>query len=157
MNKRNGNSVKESMLEFLGIKVDSEVMRKIKWLGLLSDKQIKVKNAKPAEILLDLLKQKWALKKDDIDMVILQTEIEYRLENRKEKMISSLIIKGEDPNNTAMSRTVGIPLGIAVNLIMNNKIRERGVVIPVYPDIFKPVLKELTEYGITPKEKIIRK
>jgi saccharopine dehydrogenase-like NADP-dependent oxidoreductase len=157
LNKRNGNSVKESMMEFLGIKIDSDVMRKIKWLGLLSDKQIKVKNAKPAEILLDLLKQKWALKKDDIDMVILQTEIEYRLENRKEKMISSLVIKGEDPNNTAMSRTVGIPLGIAVNLIMNNKIKERGVVIPVYPDIFKPVLKELTEYGITPKEKIIRK
>jgi saccharopine dehydrogenase (NADP+, L-glutamate forming) len=55
-----------------------------------------------------------------------------------------------------MSATVGLPLGIAVNLILNNKIKERGVLIPIHSDIYKPALKELSEWGIEPKERIFR-
>jgi saccharopine dehydrogenase (NADP+, L-glutamate forming) len=144
------------MREFLNIQSDSEIMKKIEWLGLLSNKKIGIKNATPAEILLNLLMQKWEFKKNDRDMIILQTEIEYDINGTEEKIISSLIIKGEDSTNTAMARTVGIPLGIAVNLILNDKIRERGVIIPIHRDIFKPALKELADYGIAPGEKVIK-
>jgi len=104
---------------------------------------------------LDLLKQKWELKKDDRDMVILQTEIEYQLNGKREKIVSSFVLKGKDSEHTAMSETVGLPLGIAVNLILNNQIKERGVIIPVHRDIFRPALKELSMLGITPTEKVI--
>ncbi len=140
------------MLEFLDISPNSEVMKKLEWLGLLGDKKIRIKNATPAEILLDLLIQKWEFKKSDRDMVILQTEIEYKIKNKKEKIISSLVIKGEDYKHTAMERTVGLPLGIGVNLILNDKIKERGVIIPVHRDIYRPALKELAEFGIEPTE-----
>jgi saccharopine dehydrogenase (NADP+, L-glutamate forming) len=140
------------MLEFLNISPDSEVMERLEWLGLLGDKKIRIKNATPAEILLDLLIQKWEFKKSDRDMVILQTEIEYKIKNKKEKIISSLVVKGEDYDHTAMARTVGLPLGIGVNLILNDKIKERGVIIPIHRDIFRPTLKELAEYGIEPTE-----
>ena len=62
------------------------------------------------------------------------------------------MVKGEDYDHTAMAQTVGLPLGIGVNLILNDKIKERGVIIPVHSDIFIPTLKELAEYGIEPKE-----
>jgi len=140
------------MLDFLDISPDSDVMKRLEWLGLLGDKKIRIKNATPAEILLDLLIQKWKFKKSDRDMVILQTEIEYEIKNKKEKIISSLVVKGEDYDHTAMAQTVGLPLGIGVNLILNDKIKERGVIIPVHSDIFIPTLKELAEYGIEPKE-----
>jgi saccharopine dehydrogenase-like NADP-dependent oxidoreductase len=152
LTKRNGTTTKEAMLEFLDISPDSEVMEKLEWLGLLGDKKIRIKNATPAEILLDLLIQKWEFKKSDRDMIILQTEIEYEIKKKREKIISSLVVKGEDHNHTAMSRTVGLPLGIGVNLILNNKIKERGVVIPIHSDIFRPTLKELAEHNIAPTE-----
>ncbi|MFB3056090.1 MAG: saccharopine dehydrogenase C-terminal domain-containing protein, partial [Ignavibacteriaceae bacterium] len=77
LTKRNGTTTKEAMLDFLDISPNSEVMEKLEWLGLLGGKKIRIKNATPAEILLDLLMQKWEFKKSDRDMVILQTEIEY--------------------------------------------------------------------------------
>jgi saccharopine dehydrogenase (NADP+, L-glutamate forming) len=156
LTKRNGTTTKEAMLDFLDISPDSEVMKKLEWLGLLGDKKIRVKNGTPAEILLDLLIQKWEFKKSDRDMVILQTEIEYEIKNKKEKIISSLVIKGEDHVHTAMAKTVGLPLGISVNLILNEKIKERGVIIPIHRDIFRPTLKELEEYGIEPTEIVTR-
>lgn len=156
LNKKNGNSTREELQEFLGEKPNSKVMQKIEWLELLSDKKIKLKNGTPAEILLENLKQKWEFKKNDKDMVILQTEAEYLVGKKKEKMISSLVVFGEDSNNTAMAATVGLPLGIGVNLILNNKIKERGVVIPIHAEIYKPALKELAEWGIKPEEQLIK-
>jgi saccharopine dehydrogenase-like NADP-dependent oxidoreductase len=152
LTKRNGTTTKEAMLDFLDISPDSEVMERLEWLGLLGDKKIRIKNATPAEILLDLLVQKWEFKKSDRDMVILQTEIEYEIKNKKERIVSSLVVKGEDHDHTAMAKTVGLPLGIGVNLILNDKIKERGVIIPIHRDIFRPTLKELAEYGIEPTE-----
>jgi hypothetical protein len=52
-----------------------------------------------------------------------------------------------------MSDTVGIPVGIAAKMLLNNKINSRGVLLPIYKDIYNPVLKELQEYGIRFKEK----
>ena len=47
-----------------------------------------------------------------------------------------------------MSITVGMPVAIAVKLILTGKIKETGVHIPVKKNIYEPVLKELEEYGI---------
>jgi hypothetical protein len=32
---------------------------------------------------------------------------------------------------------------------------EKGVIIPIHPDIYKPALKELAELGIKPVEKAV--
>jgi saccharopine dehydrogenase (NADP+, L-glutamate forming) len=154
LTQRNGETTKETLKDFLGVSNNSDIMQKIEWLGLLSDKRVRLKNATPADILLDLLKQKWAFKKTDRDMVILQTEIKYQLNGKKEKIISSFVVKGEDSEHTAMSKTVGLPLGIAANLILNDHIKERGVIIPIHRDIFRPALKELSNLGIVPTEKV---
>ncbi|MEO9099839.1 MAG: saccharopine dehydrogenase C-terminal domain-containing protein, partial [Ginsengibacter sp.] len=50
--------------------------------------------------------------------------------------------------HTAMSKTVGLPLGIATKLILENKIKITGLHIPVIPGIYEPVLKELALNGI---------
>jgi saccharopine dehydrogenase (NADP+, L-glutamate forming) len=153
---KNGTSPREGMSNFLGVSSKSEIIDRLDWLGVFSDKKIKVKNATPAQILLELITQKWEFKKADRDMIILQTEIEYEIENKKERMISSLVVKGEDYNHTAMARTVGLPLGIGVNLILNSKIKERGVIIPIKKDIYIPALKELAKLGIEFTEQTVK-
>jgi len=47
-----------------------------------------------------------------------------------------------------MAKTVGIPLGIATKLLLQGKIKKRGVVIPIDKEIYDPVLAELTTLGI---------
>ena len=152
LEKKNGESTKQTLAKFLHLPEEHEIIKKIEWLGLLSDEKIKLSDVSPAEILLDLLKKKWEFKDNDLDMVILQTEVEYEIENKIEKMISTLVIKGQKGFNTAMSATVGLPLGIGANMILNNKIKEKGVIIPIYPDIFEPAMYELSELGIKPNE-----
>jgi saccharopine dehydrogenase (NAD+, L-glutamate forming) len=63
-------------------------------------------------------------------------------------MFSTLVVTGEKNPHTAMSKTVGLPIAIAVKLILQGKISLRGVKIPVDRQIYEPVMKELKEYGI---------
>lgn len=69
-------------------------------------------------------------------------------EGRSKALISSLVVKGEDSVYTAMAKTVGLPLAIATKLILNGKVNRTGVHIPVYKEIYEPILNELKTLGI---------
>jgi len=47
-----------------------------------------------------------------------------------------------------MAKTVGLPLGIAAKLILNDTIKMTGVHIPIAKEIYEPVLKELESLGV---------
>jgi len=47
-----------------------------------------------------------------------------------------------------MSITVGIPLAIAVKMILTGKISNTGVHIPIKKEIYQPILKELEDFKI---------
>ena len=154
-NNIEGNSVKERTANFLKIDVDSEVMEKLEWLGLFRKKKVKTERATPALILENLLLKKWALQPEDKDMILMQHEFEYELDGQAKKLISTLVLKGKDSVDTAMAQLVGLPLGIFVRLVMEGKIKSTGVNIPVMPEVYNPVLKELEEYDVVFKEKEI--
>lgn len=61
---------------------------------------------------------------------------------------SSLVVKGEDAVYTAMAKTVGLPMGIAAKLLLQDKIKIRGVVIPTESELYKPILEELKTLGV---------
>jgi saccharopine dehydrogenase (NADP+, L-glutamate forming) len=81
-------------------------------------------------------------------MVVMLHEIEYCVHEKNKKTTSSLIMKGTNQQHTAMARSVGLPLAIAAKLILENKIQLKGLHIPVVPQIYEPVLKELELNGI---------
>jgi len=58
------------------------------------------------------------------------------------------VVKGENSLQTAMAKTVGMPLGIAAKLILNGTIRVTGLHIPIIPEIYEPVLEELGSHNI---------
>jgi len=118
-------------------------------LGLF-DKQrhIGLKNATPAQILQHLLEEKWHFNEEDRDMIVMQHRIGFDENGKKEKIITSMVVEGDDHIHTAMSKTVGLPMGIATKLILNGDIKLSGVQVPTVKEIYQPVLKELEEYGI---------
>lgn len=148
VSEQSGGSLKERIARLLLEDVDSEVMNKLEWLGLFRKKKIKLPNATPALILEHLLLEKWQLKPQDRDMIIMRHEFEYALEGQNHLHTSTLVLKGRDEADTAMSRLVGLPMGIFVKLVMEGKITSTGVNIPVLKQVYQPVLKELKEFGV---------
>jgi saccharopine dehydrogenase-like NADP-dependent oxidoreductase len=109
----------------------------------------------PAELLQISLEKKLCLLHSDKDMIIMQHEVEYSLEGHFFKAESTLIVKGEDAIQTAMAKTVGLPLGIAASMILQGKVNTRGLQIPTIPSIYVPVLEELRNEGICFSENCI--
>ena len=124
-------------------------MKQLFFLGMDDDTTyINKGQCSAAEVLQFALEKKLMLQPADKDMVVMQHEIEYELDGQTHTTQSRLIVKGEDNIHTAMSKTVGLPLGIAARLILQGKIKETGLHIPVIPSIYTPVLQELENYGV---------
>ncbi|CAH0998766.1 hypothetical protein LEM8419_00113 [Neolewinella maritima] len=141
-------SVKDRIAGMLDLDPQGEVMKRLIWLGLFRKKRIKLKGATPALILERLLLDKWQLQPDDKDLIVMQHQIEYTLDGKQKRDVSNLIMKGENSQDTAMSRLVGLPLGIFVRLMSEGKIQTTGVHIPTMREVYEPVLKEMEQYGM---------
>ncbi|MFT5386268.1 MAG: saccharopine dehydrogenase-like NADP-dependent oxidoreductase [Saprospiraceae bacterium] len=146
--KEGTGSVRERIAEFLGESPFSPVMRKLDWLGLFRNKRIGMERATPALILENLLLDKWQLKPEDKDMIIMRHEFEYELDGKRKELTSTLVMKGNNSTDTAMAKLVGVPMGIFVKLVMLGKIKAKGVQIPVMKEVYDPVLEELKELGV---------
>ena len=128
--------------------VDQNILDKLAWLGLFEDKMIGLEEGSPAQVLQHLLEDKWALQSDDKDMIVMQHLFDYTLNAKSYHLKSSLVLRGKDQAHTAMSMTVGLPVAIATELILNGKISLTGVRIPIDKEIYLPVLEKLKEFGI---------
>lgn len=146
-------SVKEKLIEFMGKEMDAEVMTKLEYLELFSNKPIKLKEGSPAELLQNLLEEKWLLKQGDKDMIVMQHQFDYELNGAKKKLNSSLVVIGDDEVHTAMAKTVGLPLAIAIKNFLTGKFKLYGVQIPIVKEIYEPMLVELESLGIIFVEK----
>ncbi len=151
------NSFEDFLDKQLHISVSSDKYKAIEWLGILSGKKITLAKGTPAQILQSLLETKWVLNPLDKDMIVMQHQFEYSLKKTHRKITSSLIVKGDDQTYTAMAKTVGLPMAIATKLILNNKIKTKGVAIPLTEEFYNPILSELSKREITFNEKDVTK
>ena len=147
-----GNSVRDRVAEMLGQTPHSRVMKKLDWLGLFRKKRIQLPSATPAQILEHLLLDRWKLEPTDRDLILMQHEFEYDLDNERKTLVSTLVMRGEDSERTAMSNLVGLPMGILVKELMLGNIKQTGTQVPVERHVYEPVLEELEEYGVVFRE-----
>ncbi len=145
--------LQKRVCDFLNLTQEQDEFKKLVWLGLFDDTKINLAEGSPAFILQQLLQQKWKLQKGELDMIVMYHEIEASYPNKKEKISSALVVKGETEVLTAMSKMVGLPMAIAAKHLMLGDIKLRGVVIPTMPELYNPILNELAEYGISFVEK----
>jgi len=117
-------------------------------LGLFEEIPVPSQLQTSADILQYLLEKLLVMDPDDKDMIVMQHEIEFIRSGEKHIERSTLIVKGENRLHTAMARTVGLPLGIAAKLLLEGRITLRGLHIPIVPELYVPVLRELEQEGI---------
>jgi saccharopine dehydrogenase-like NADP-dependent oxidoreductase len=118
------------------------------WLGILDETLVPATAKTSADILQFLVETKLKMEPVDKDMIVMLHEFEYELDGRNNCLKSCLVVKGEDSLRTAMAKTVGLPLGIAAKLILNETIKLKGLHIPTAKEIYEPVLNELETAGI---------
>ncbi|HTO15063.1 MAG TPA: saccharopine dehydrogenase C-terminal domain-containing protein [Edaphocola sp.] len=129
----------------------------IKWLGLF-EASLLIKSEgtfSSADILQDVIEDRWRLMPNDKDMIVMQHQIVYQRKKTETHLISNLVVKGENKLYSAMAKTVGLPMAIlAKKIIDDGKIPNKtvGVQIPIMPDVYRFILKELKKNGISFEE-----
>jgi saccharopine dehydrogenase-like NADP-dependent oxidoreductase len=76
-------STKEKLKAFMQNDWDADVEAKLNYLELFDNKKIKLAEGSPAQLLQDLLEEKWKLQHGDKDMIVMQHLFEYTFKRKK--------------------------------------------------------------------------
>lgn len=148
----NGGSivnVEKNVAAHLGIDINSDFVHRMKWLGLFDKEPIPFDKGTNLDVLLNKMLEKMVYAPGEKDMIILHIEIIAEFDGGiKEKFIATMIVKGDPEGETAMSRAVALPTAISSRLIVEGIIKAKGLRMPPnLPELYKPALEELKEYG----------
>lgn len=147
-------NLRQAVCDYLRLDPGLAIIRRLEWLGLLSDEPLPVEKGSALDIVAARMSEKLQYGEGERDMIVLQHEFVARYPGSQgEKIISTLVDFGIPGGDSSMARTVGLPAAIGTKLILEGKIKEKGVHIPVLPEIYLPILAELQAMGIAFKEK----
>ena len=138
----------------LGIPRDSCPVRNLEWLGMFSARKFRGGRTTPLDALGELMFEKLAFRPGERDMVALHHEFRVEFpDGTQERITCRLVDFGIPHGDSAMARTVSLPAAIGADLILSGRIQSRGVLRPIAPDIYVPVLDELEALNLVCREK----
>ncbi|KAJ2236141.1 saccharopine dehydrogenase (NADP+, L-glutamate-forming) [Coemansia sp. RSA 485] len=152
-----------SLLEAIEAKIDTQdpearkrVMHGVKWLGITSPEVQAAKRGTYLDVLCARLEDLMMYGEGERDMILLQHKFEVENKDGSNNTRTSVTLMYGEPNGfTAMAKTVGVPCGIATQLILDGKITKTGVIAPMTPDVYQPILDLLPSEGINAVEETI--
>jgi len=147
------NDLKKNLATQWELEVSSDPIHRVQWLGLLEDEKIGLGKGTAMDVFCKVLLDKLQYAPNERDMLILHHEFIAEFPHRRQKITSTMIDYGIPGGDSSMSRTVGLPSAIAAKLVLNGIIKEKGVRIPVVPEIYEPILEELAKQNIACKER----
>ncbi|MGA1793870.1 MAG: saccharopine dehydrogenase C-terminal domain-containing protein [Thermoplasmatota archaeon] len=141
-------NLKDRLRAIIRTRDNDLVLKNWEWLGLFDDRDL-LDGITRMNALSALLQEKLFYDKDERDMIILQHTFNIKVEGKQQTLKSTMIDFGIPGGDSAMSRTVGIPAAIGVELALTGKLKKfSGIIIPTLPEIYKPALKKLSDQGI---------
>ncbi|PRX56541.1 saccharopine dehydrogenase family protein [Flagellimonas meridianipacifica] len=147
------DSVELKLRHYLKIDQDDIRWGKLLELNLFDHtKKIPLAQASPARMLQYILEDSWTLESHERDMIVMYHKFGYELNGVKKQIDANMVVLGDNNSHTAMAKTVGLPVAMAALLILNGKIKNHGVQIPIKKEVYQPILKELESYKIHFKE-----
>ena len=148
-----GKDLAIAVADYLQLPIYSVLLKKLAWLGWFSNEITPLTSGTAMDMLVYLLNTHLQYAQGEVDLVILQHEFVAEYPDRREKITATLVDEGIADGDSAMARTVSLPAAIAVRLLLENKIPITGVVIPVHPGLYQPILQELQNNNIVVQER----
>ncbi len=133
----------EDVAAFLKQEPNSDVMKRLKWLGLFEETPVVVKKGANVDVLVDLMLKKMSYAPGEKDMILVHDQIIAEFGERREKRLSTLRVEGIPHGDSAMSRAVSLPAAISVRRILEGELKLSGVHMPTLSEIYQPILDEL--------------
>ena len=146
-------TVEGKIVQRFGLEMDGPEMQRLKWSELFDATPVGLQEGSPAQVLEHILNKRWKLNPEDKDFIVMWHRFGFLQGGRKREIQATLVAKGENSVDTAMAKTVGLPLAIAARLLLTNRIKTRGVVIPTGREFYEPILQELKELGMGLEER----
>ncbi|KAJ1966359.1 saccharopine dehydrogenase (NADP+, L-glutamate-forming) [Dipsacomyces acuminosporus] len=158
-----GNSNPDELLKLIEAKIDTKdpearrrVIHGIKWLGITSPSVIASKRGTYLDVLCARLEDLMMYGENERDMILLQHKFEVENKDGSHNTRTSVTLMYGEPNGfSAMAKTVGVPCGIATQLILDGKLSTPGVIAPMTPEIYQPILDVLPSEGINAVEETL--
>ncbi|CAO3601197.1 unnamed protein product [Absidia cylindrospora] len=103
---------------------------------------------KALDIFSSLLTHQLAYQAGEKDMVAMHHEFGIESKDGQKEIITSTMIQYGQENETAMAKTVGLPAAMVTELVLDNQITDRGILRPIKPQVYVPVLDQLESHGV---------
>jgi len=144
-----GQPLVARVAERLGCSDDDEVVARLEWLGLLSDRPLPETSASSLDVLTARLQRMLQYRPGERDLAVLEHHFEVvRPDGRERRLVSRLTLYGHAGDDSALARTVSYPAALACRLILDGRVTLAGVQIPVDPQLTLPILLGLARRGL---------
>lgn len=151
----NSKNLKEAVAKAAKLEPNNKVISRLEWLGLFDETPIPPNVNTRLDALCHLFEQKMQYIPGERDMIVMHHEFIAEYPDKKQRITSTMIDYGISNGDSSMSRTVALPVAIASRMILEEKIKLTGVHRPIIPEIYEPILKELSELDISLKEDVV--
>ncbi|KAM5545793.1 hypothetical protein V8D89_000831 [Ganoderma adspersum] len=128
----------------------------LRWIGLFSQERATVRGGTLLDTLCAQLETLMAYAPGERDFVMLQHKFVVEWADGKTDTITSTLEAYGDPSgHSAMALYVGVPCGIAVQLVLDGKLNTPGVLAPYSKEICDPIREILEQQGMGLVEKVL--
>lgn len=119
-------------------------------LGLFDDEPV-TKCGTPFDTTRFKIIKRYPFQAGENDLIIMRImfDIEWADRGCEEKTLT-MVVYGQEANGgfSAMAKTVGYPAAIASKMVLEGEIQNKGMIIPLQPEVYRPILKRLKNEGI---------
>ncbi|KAG8830773.1 hypothetical protein FRC17_004268 [Serendipita sp. 399] len=143
-----------ALAEFPSASEKARIVSGLRWIGLLSSKEkATVRASNLLDTLCARLETLMAYEEGERDLVMLQHKftVEWTKEDGsfdEEIITSTLEMYGTPGGHSAMAVTVGVPCGIATQLVLDGVISQPGVLAPYTKELCDPLIELLEKEGL---------
>ncbi|KAF9430821.1 saccharopine dehydrogenase (NADP+, L-glutamate-forming) [Podila epigama] len=131
------------------------IIKGMKWLGMFSTVPVQ-RRGNYLDTLCATLEEKMMYAKGERDMVMLQHKFEIELKDGTRQTRTSTVLEYGNPEGaSAMARLVGMPCGVATQLVLDGVINKPGILAPMSSDINDPLIKAIEAEGVVCHEEIL--
>lgn len=136
-----------------GLPRNAAFIEQLDWLGLFADEKIGLDGAGNIDVMAARMAERCTYAPDERDMIVMQHEFTIDIDGQTSRRTASLVVYGDPRGDSAMARTVSLPVAIAVRMMLEGSLDRPGVIAPIEPAIYNPILDELEPMGIAFEER----
>jgi len=137
----------------LGVALDHDHVVNLGWLGMFDAIPLSDWIEAPLDAVAEAMMDKMPYGPGERDMLAMHHDVvAVYPDGSRERTVMDMVDFGIPHGDSSMARTVSLPLAIAVRMLLQGEIAERGVWAPVTKGMYAPILEELETMGIICKE-----